>query len=72
MHKVTSQHLTGRYAIVKIFPHVHALKVEVEQTYIDEDGATGKDTFWRLASDQDILNLNIPVATCHTANNNNH
>lgn len=68
MRQVTKQRLTGRYAIVKVFPHLHALKVEVEQTFIDEDNAQTTDTFWRLASDKDILQLNIPVAKCHSVN----
>lgn len=61
---MTNQRLTGRYAIVKIFPCIHALKVEVQETYVDDDGATSSETSWHLASDKDILELNIPVAKC--------
>lgn len=68
MRQVTHQRLTGRYAIVKVFPHLHALKVEVEQTFIDEDSTQTADTFWRLASDKDVLDLNLPVAKCYTVN----
>ncbi len=66
MQQVTNQRLTGRYAVVKIFPHIHALKVEVQQTFYDEDNTNATDTFWRLASDKDILELNIPVAHCYS------
>lgn len=31
MRQVISQNLTGRYAIIKIFPFIHALKVEVNE-----------------------------------------
>ncbi len=68
MRQVTNQRLTGRYAIVKVFPHIHALKVEVEQLFLDEDTRQTSETFWRLASDKDILELNIPVAKCYSAN----
>lgn len=68
MRQVTNQRLTGRYAIVKVFPHIHALKVEVEQLFLDEDTQQTSETFWRLASDKDILELNIPVAKCYSAN----
>lgn len=36
MRQVISQNLTGRYAIIKIFPFIHALKVEVSEKFIDE------------------------------------
>lgn len=68
MRQVTQQRLTGRYAIVKVFPHLHALKVEVEQTFVDEDNAQTHDILWRLASDKDVLELNLPVAKCYTVN----
>lgn len=35
MRQVISQNLTGRYAIIKIFPFIHALKVEVSEKFID-------------------------------------
>ena len=36
MRQVISQNLTWRYAIIKIFPFIHALKVEVSEKFIDE------------------------------------
>ena len=41
MRQVISQNLTGRYAIIKIFPFIHALKVEVSEKFIDEQSAGG-------------------------------
>lgn len=59
MRQVISQNLTGRYAIIKIFPFIHALKVEVCETFINESKEHHTECSWRLASDKDILNLRI-------------
>lgn len=58
MRQVISQTLTGRYAIVKVFPYVHALKVEILQN-IKTEGETLQETTWRLATDKDIIDLGI-------------
>lgn len=59
MRQVISQNLTGRYAIIKIFPFIHALKVEVCETFINESKEHHTECRWRLASDKDILDLRI-------------
>lgn len=59
MRQVISQNLTGRYAIIKVFPFIHALKVEVCETFINENKESSKECRWRLASDKDILDLRI-------------
>ena len=33
MKQVIKQQLTGRFAIIKVFPFIHALKVEVCETF---------------------------------------
>ncbi len=69
---MTSQQTTGRYAVVKIFPFIHAVKVEVKETYIDEKKEVYTDYFWRLASDKDILELSVPTMVQHAPNDFNH
>ena len=59
--QVTASKTTGRYAIVKIFPFVHAVKVEVEETFVDEGQNVCTERHWRLASDKDILELSVPT-----------
>lgn len=55
MRQVISQNLTGRYAIIKIFPFIHALKVEVSEKFIDEQKNELTECRWRLATDKDVL-----------------
>ncbi len=74
---MTSRQTTGRYAVVKIFPFIHAVKVEVKETYIDEGKKTSIEYSWRLASDKDILELSVPTMVQHAPkttilNSNNH
>lgn len=61
MRQVISQNLTGRYAIIKIFPFIHALKVEVSEKFIDEQKNELTEYRWRLATDKDVLDLRIPM-----------
>lgn len=61
MRQVISQNLTGRYAIIKIFPFIHALKVEVSEKFIDEQKNELTECRWRLATDKDVLDLRIPM-----------
>ena len=51
MKQVIKQELTGRFAIIKVFPFIHALKVEVCETFINENKENSKECRWRLASD---------------------
>lgn len=67
MRQITNQQLTGRFAVVKVFPYIHALKVEIRETYIDENKEISVDHSWRLATDKDILDLQIPVSKCYTS-----
>lgn len=59
MRQVISQNLTGRYAIIKIFPFIHALKVEVSEKFIDEQKNELTECRWR--PDKDVLDLRIPM-----------
>lgn len=59
MKQVIKQELTGRFVIIKVFPFIHALKVEVCETFINESKENSKECRWRLASDKDILDLRI-------------
>ena len=61
LKKKISQNLTGRYAIIKIFPFIHALKVEVSEKFIDEQKNELTECRWRLATDKDVLDLRIPM-----------
>lgn len=61
MRQVISQNLTGRYAIIKIFPFIYALKVEVSEKFIDEQENEMTECRWRLATDKDVLDLRIPM-----------
>lgn len=61
MRQVISRNLTGRYAIIKIFPFIHALKVEVSEKFIDEQKNELTECRWRLATDKDVLDLRIPM-----------
>jgi hypothetical protein len=63
------QQLTGAYAIVKIFPSVYALKVEETTVISDSKGNSQSESGWRLATDRDILELDIPVARRHVSTN---
>ena len=51
--------------MVKIFPFIHAVKVEVKETFIDEAKTVYTECRWRLASDQDILELSVPTMVQH-------
>lgn len=62
---MTKSQTTGRYAVVKIFPFIHAVKVEVKETYIDESKNVYDEYRWRLASDKDILELSVPTMVQH-------
>lgn len=66
MRQVINRQLTGRYAIIKIFPFIHALKVELRETFINEKKETITECRWRLATDKDILDLGIlTTGECH-------
>ena len=65
MRQKTACQTTGRYAVVKIFPFIHAVKVEVKETFIDEAKTVYTECRWRLASDQDILELSVPTMVQH-------
>ncbi len=69
MRQITSRQTTGRYAVVKIFPFIHAVKVEVKETFIDESKNTVTEYRWRLASDKDILELSVPIMAQHAPKN---
>lgn len=60
MQQVEDQKLSGRYAIIKIFPGIYALKVEVINQVKSDDGTTST-TEWRLASDKDVIELGVPM-----------
>ncbi len=71
MREMTARRRTGRYAVVKVFPFVHAVKVEVEETFVDEHKQVYSECRWRLASDQDMLDLAVPTMVLHAPQNNN-